>query len=380
MKIGIMTFHRALNYGALLQAYALQETMLSLGAECEIIDYRNPLMEDLYRVKSYRECSGIKECISCLLHASSEKRTHEAYEKFRRDYLILSPKVYLDNKDLSSCNNEYDRIICGSDQVWNYRALNFDKNYFLDFITDRDMKYSYAASFGVDTIPEEYYEEYRRRLLHFSHLSVRESQGCELVYAICGLRPEQHIDPVLLLSREMWAEKMGCTPPHEDDYILVYSFELTDTMKKFINDLARRTGSKVLVFGRSFKKILNTPYENIHSISPREFVRCFFNARYVVTNSFHGTAFSILFNKEFYTELLVSSNLVNSRLENILKVMNLEDRKITETYEEDHLLASRVKWDEVNEIVSAERRKALHYLKSLAQISPGGTATIGRVL
>lgn len=365
MKIGIMTFHRAINYGALLQAYALQETMISLGVKCEIIDYRNPLMEDLYRVKTFGECTGIKDHISWMLKVSSNKRSYDAFEKFRRDYLRLSPKVYADGHDLSSCNGEYDRIICGSDQVWNYKALNFDKNYFLDFIADRWIKCSYAASFGVDIIPEEYTEEYRRLLLDYSHLSVRERQGCDIVYDICGIRPEQHIDPVFLLSRETWAERMACTNNTNNRYILVYSFELTDTMKKFIENLAKETGCEILVLGRSFRKILNVPYKNIYSISPREFVGYLFNASYVVTNSFHGTAFSIIFNKEFFIELLVSSNYVNSRLENILEVMNLESRKITANYKEGNLIEDKVNWDTVNEIINMEQKKSLYYLESL---------------
>lgn len=364
MKIGIMTFHRAINYGALLQAYALQETIISLGARCEIVDYRNPLMEDLYGIGYLRECSGVRDRVAWLLNAFSTKRARQAYREFRREYLTLSTKVYVDAHELRVCNSEYDKIICGSDQVWNYKALNFDKNYFLDFITDRRMKCSYAASFGVDAIPEEYIEDYRRLLLDYSVLSVRERQGCDLVYNICGIRPEQHIDPVFLLPREKWADRMACSAK-EDRFILVYSFEITNTMKKFIEDLSRKTNLKVFVLGRSLRKILDVPYKNVYSISPKDFVKFFFNASYVVTNSFHGTAFSIIFNKEFFIELLVSSNHVNSRLENILEVMNLESRRITATYEMDNIIANCVNWDAVNEIVSAERLKALSYLKSL---------------
>jgi len=364
MRIGIMTFHRPINYGALLQAYALQQTMLSLGAECEIIDYRNPLMEELYSVKTFDKCHRIKDYISWILRSSSEKTTHEAYEKFRREYLILSPKIYVDATGLSSCNNEYDKIISGSDQVWSYKALNFDKNYFLDFIFNKGMKCSYAASFGVDTIPEEYTEEYRRLLSDYLFLSVRERQGCDLVYNICGIRPEQHVDPVFLLSPDIWAERIGCTT-QKNRYILVYSFELTDTMKKFIENLSIKFDCQVFVLGRPFRRILNVPYKNIYNISPKEFVKYIFNASYVVTNSFHGTAFSILFNKEFFMELLVSSNYVNSRLENILEVMNLKSRKITESYNMDELMENKINWSAVNEIISTERQKALCYLKTL---------------
>ena len=190
----------------------------------------------------------------------------------------------------------------------------------------------------------------------------------DIIKKICGAHAEQHIDPVFLLTSETWIESMKCLCKHEK-YIIVHSYNLTSTMRKFIEDLSNKTGYRVFIIGNTIGetkgKILNVPYKWIYGISPREYINYLKNAQYIVTNSFHGTAFSILLNKEFFTELLVHMSYVNSRLENILEMMNLYSRKINASSTVDELLKNKVDWDSVNRIINIQRQNALTYLKSI---------------
>lgn len=364
MKIGIMTFHRANNFGAVLQAYALQESIISLGTECEIIDYRNPMMEKQYGIKTFKGYKSLKHFILLKLYSSQREKTIKSFKKFRDEYLKLSSKIYTDSKELETCIGYYDKFISGSDQVWNYTFLGFDKNYLFDFIPYKDKKYSYAASFGVADIPDGYVSEYKRLLLDYSFLSVRETQGCDIIKKICGIHAERHIDPVFLLTPKSWSERMKCSFKHKK-YIFVFIYEITPSTIKFIEDLYNKTRYRIFITGKIKKKILNAPYKCIYGISPKEYVNYIKNAQYIVTDSFHGAAFSILFNKEFFVELLVNMSYVNSRIENILDMMNLNNRIINASSEVDKLLENKVDWDSVNKIINTQRQKALTYLKSI---------------
>jgi len=365
VKVGILTFHRANNYGAVLQAYALQQHLLSQDIDCDIIDYRSSAMEEQYRVKSLFERRGFKDIIRWALNSSSEKRIVAVFEKFRKTHLVVSTKKYESSKDLKEGERFYDRIICGSDQVWSYKALGFDKNYLLDFTDDRSKKYSYAASFGVESIPLEFIPEYKRCLSGFSSLSVREARGVDLVKEITGFDAELHLDPVFLLGREDWVNQMKCKRLKKK-YIFVYAFELTASMKLFIERLTVRTSCDVLVLTRTYRKILNVPYSCVSGLTPPEFVETINNAEYVVTNSFHGTAFSILLNKLFFTEMLFESSHVNSRLTNILDLFSLTERKIG-TVEISKMLDDGIDWNFVNSIIFTQREKSGSYLRRITQ-------------
>lgn len=150
MTVGILTFHRALNYGAVLQAYALKTAIETKGHKAEIIDYRNSVIESLYKYPKLSDQKTIKDKIKYILCSRWEKSKRDKFELFRKTQLeIENAKAYTEG-DIADIKDLYDVFLVGSDQVWNPDAHNFDKNFYLDFVSQKHKKHSYAASFGVE--------------------------------------------------------------------------------------------------------------------------------------------------------------------------------------------------------------------------------------
>lgn len=362
-KIGILTFHRALNYGALLQTYALQTAIKRMGADVQIIDYKNQVIEELYRYKSFSERKSINEKAKYILQCRQELAKRQRFEDFRRKALNLTPKIYTSSDQIDAEEEGFDYIITGSDQVWNPMAHRFDKRYLLDFVKDDRKKVSYAASFGLSSLNEEYVLEYRRLLYGFPVISVREESGAEIVRKQLGLSARVDVDPTFLLNENEW--RSACKGSEvTGNFILLYSFELTPGIKIMAEKLAKKTGLEILYFGRFLRTPFNAKFRYMPYAGPFEFISAFLNARYIVTNSFHGTAFSINFNKEFYLELLIQNKHVNSRLENIIAMTGLETQYINEDGDMERYLSNRIDWDQVNIIMSTAKEDSLQYLRN----------------
>lgn len=363
-KIGILTFHRALNYGALLQIYALQTAIKRMGADVQVIDYRNQVIENLYRYRSFSERKSIKEKVKYILQSRREFTKRQIFEDFRQQALNLTPEIYTSSQ-INAVEERFDYIITGSDQVWNPKAHRFDKSYLLDFVQDDKKTVSYAASFGISSLNEKYVPEYCRLLSRFPIISVRERTGAEIVCRQLGLSARVDVDPTFLLNESDWrsvykgSEVVG-------DYILLYCFELTPGIKAIVEKLAKKTGLEILHFGRFLRNPLNAKIRYMPCAGPFEFISAFLNARYIVTNSFHGTAFSINFNKKFYLELLMQNEHVNSRLENIITMTGLESQYIDKNKNGDmeNCLDNRIDWDRVNLIMNAAKEDSLQYLRN----------------
>lgn len=361
MRVGIITFHRALNYGALLQAYALQKVLEELNIKSEIIDYRNPIIEDIYRLKRLNERNGLKNKVKYILQRSYEIEKREKFEYFRQNKLLITNKTYFNDNDLSEISDSFDYYITGSDQVWNYDAHGFDKNYFLNFVSNPNKRISYAASFGVSSIPDKFINDYSILLSNISNLLVREQEGKDIIKKICGLNSHVVLDPTLLLTKEQWTDEIK-EHRSKGKYILLYCFELTDTIKKFVENLSKETGLEVRSLVYYVRNPLKVKCVNISNSDPLDFVRYFADAEYVVTNSFHGTAFAINLNKNFFVDLLVRSSNVNSRLENIIRLTNLESRYIKDNKSIKELLNDRIDWQKINCLLNEKRKESINLL------------------
>lgn len=359
MKVGIITFHRALNYGALLQAFALQHTLSKLGTDAQIVDYRNSIIENMYSYPTFFQRKTLKSKIKYLLQGRYEMQRRQKFEAYRVEYLNLSTDIYsCDNISLAS--DKFDKFITGSDQVWNYSAHDFDENYFLRFVNESEKKYSYAASFGISSLPNDYSDKYRDLLGDFSMCSVREIQGLNILEQLDIDRRRVDIDPTMLLTKEEWKSQFKIDKLDKRKYIFAYYFELTRTLREYVEQLARQTGYTVLYVGNPLKSPFQCKCRALKTADPVDFIKTIANAEYVVTNSFHGTALSMIFNKKFYVELLKTDAKVNSRIENVLQTFSLESRLINSSKGSDD-----VDWKYVNSKMDELRIKSLEYLRGI---------------
>lgn len=356
MKLGIVTFHRAINYGAVLQTYALQHTMDKLGAEAEVLDYHCDYLEKNYRVlQRLRNTNGLKSFaavfIKCAIPATKKEI---AFKKWLRKHCKLSRSY---KEDIEQANDQYDAFITGSDQVWNYNHTAFDKTYFLDFVHDRSRKFSYAASFGFSELAQEYILPYRELLEDFSGISVREASGAKLAGKILGIpNIPVTVDPVLLLRPQDWNVQ---TRPIKEKYIFIYELMPSDDVVKFALALAQKHDLKIIRTTNTLQRPSHKRIKNVFGISPQTFLEYINNAEYVVTNSFHGTAFSILFNKQFYVcRLTDTMTPLNARLDDLLALCGLEDRVV-----DTGATSCDIDFAPVNLRLEKERQAGISYLK-----------------
>ena len=349
---GIITFHEAVNYGAVLQAYALKK-VISRYCDVHFVRHSNSAILNRNSISPGfpKSIAGLKRFIIKSLTYFPNRKKHNFFTRFRNQYLLDTPEKYA------------DFYITGSDQVWNDKCTDFDKAYFLDF-TDDKKKNSYSASFGFDSVPEDKIDEYRRLLGGFNNISVREKTGKDIISDLIERDVRVTLDPTLLLSKEEWSELVRQVDSY-GKYLLVYAFEITDKMAEFVNKIAEERNLCVLILLPEKSLWKKSPIKNakfVNYVSPEEWVSFFYYADFIVTNSFHGTVFSINFNKQFAVELLPPPSKVNSRLTDVLDMFELNTRYISSSD-----IRVNVDFERCNSIMQAKREESVSYLKSIIE-------------
>lgn len=315
MKVGILTFHRANNYGAVLQCYAFQQYLKALGLDVEVIDYRQPIIEKVYRVFS------ITKFIKLLLHPVGAvqyiigipRRLRRSYEfkKFRKNYISVSPRPFFGKGQL-----DYDIVFHGSDQIWNPKLLGgkMDDIYlgFYKLKANAD-KVAYAVSFEDKSISNDVIKKFQEGLSNFSAISLREESLIKHLVPLTDKKINIVVDPTLLLSRNDF-DQIATYKKMKKKYVLLYAVGPTT--------LARRLAERIAL-ERKFKLIDITNKD----ISPSLFIRYFKQADFVVSVSFHGTIFSLLYNKNFYT--IATGRDSDIRYYDLLKKFHLENRCVS---------------------------------------------------
>lgn len=365
MKAGIITFHRAINYGAILQTYALHKVLKeNFKVDNNVINYYCEYLEKEFNVISrYKYCGNYKGKILFTINLLSYIIKKTKFRIFLRNNILLS-NIRIITKDKISdknINDNYDIFITGSDQVWNFKHTKNDTTYFLDFVKANKKKKSYAASFGFDEIPQEDIPNYKKFLSSFSDISVRESQGTLIINQLFNSDVPVVLDPTLLVDKDKWV-KLCKNRVKIKNYILVFGISFSPSLRPFAKELQNKTGCNIAIIN---DKIIEN-FKLIHSlgIGPEEFIELFIKARYVITNSFHGTAFSIIFRKDFFVELQPSSSgNTNSRINNLLDIFDLKERVLINGRNENCL--TPVNYENIDNKFEKERKKSLDYLKKI---------------
>jgi Polysaccharide pyruvyl transferase len=312
MKVGIITYHHTTNYGATLQAYALQKAVKSRGHDCELIDYRPIAAVEFYRKDIY-PIRASKHWLSCV--AKSWKMT-----RFLQSQTQLSKDKASTRDNIKAKFQNYDAVITGSDEVWKIKSWRgYDPSYFLDFIDKPStLKISYAPSFGNLNALGAEREEICRLIHDFDSLSVRDANSLRLLEDECNQQATRVLDPTFLIDYEDILIK----PRLKKDYLLIYyETTLNQGQETFIKEVARIKNLTIVSIG-FYNQVADI---NLLGVSPQEWLGYFENASYVITNFFHGTIFSILFRKPF---TVFSNKYKVRKVVDLLNHLSLSDRII----------------------------------------------------
>jgi hypothetical protein len=368
MKVGILTYHNTINYGATLQTYASQRILTRLGADCEIIDYVNSHRARMYSIPklamSELSKGRPKTSIRMMLGWYLVGRRKKKINLFAKKKLAKSC-AYRSHADILAHPPVYDRYIVGSDQVWNYEHNGHDTTYFLDFVKDKNKTASYASSFGLASIDLDKQAIYKEALSAIKWLAVREDTGQRIVYDLIGRKARLVLDPVFLLDIEAWKELSDKNFPCRRKYVLVYTTEKF-VVKKFVEttqyDLSQYVIAKISR-STSIVDFINPSVSIKYAVTPEEFLSLIQNASLVLTSSFHCTALSIIFQKQFVS-FLSDDKGKNTRIESLLDQLNLSDRIYTPDLRVGEINLP-IDYIQVNEKLDILKTNSIDYLKQV---------------
>lgn len=359
MKIGILTFHEADNCGAVLQAYALTETLKSniKNAEVEIINYHMPYITHQYKYISLNTNGFIpllKSIGSSLFHIKRKISSKPKYKNFRTKHMVISGMKYLESTEIQN----YDAYIVGSDQVWNKGITNGDSVFFLDFADKKSKKISYAASIAKDNLSDIEFQEIADNLGSFDAVSVREISAANNLQQYTTKKVYQVLDPTLIADKSIWNNLIkidSCDEP----YILVYMVDFNKEVLEVAKEMSKKLNLPVWCITTA-TKTKGYDFRFIKDIGPIEFLQLFSSAKFIISSSFHGTAFSIIFNKNFVT---MPHKETSSRMTDLLHLLGLEDRILNGVNELENNLKLEINYDVVNRKLEDLKELSLTFLK-----------------
>lgn len=371
-KVGLITIHKVFNCGSSLQALATKKTVENLGFECSVIDYAYP---NHYHKRVSKGLSPyypnkftfMERVRMHFFHkwTNHYQQKRDKLKNFNERYLSLTCP-YPDRESLFNNKPDFDVYITGSDQVWNPRYLYEDTTFYLPFISNKP-KIAFSASFGVTSLTEEYSQIIRPLLQQYDYISTRELSGVEIINKIVGRNAICTCDPTLLLNLTEWLEYTNKDPLIKGKYILCYILTYTSDpypyILNLIKQIKRLTGYKIVIIDDNGRYWFRQGYKGMHSVGPEDFINLFAYASFVITTSFHGTAFALNFNKDFYSVVSPSSN--DERQSSLLKNVGAFDRLVK--YGDPLPLKDTIfikNWDSINREIEVIRHYSLDYIEA----------------
>lgn len=362
MKVEIITLHRITNFGSMLQSYATQTIIENLGYQAEILDFvpegisfkrgcfpknHTPLWMKLIKFFPLFVCNTFQFII---------------LNRFIKKYIRVTPIRYRSYQEILDNVPQANIYLSGSDQVWNTQNNNPKndlKAYYLGFVPEGKKKVAYAGSFGKNTFTEEESFIIKKYLSHYDHISVREDVGL-ITLKKHGIDKGVHVvDPTLLLSAEAW-KKFAAKKAPKPGYIFVYNLNRNRMIKKIAIRIARQRKLRIINFADSFDFI--TQAKNRLFNTPLDFINHIAHADLIITDSFHGVAFSINLNRQF---ICTKAPKYNSRIESLLRQCKLAGTRLVDTVEEGVKQSYLpIDYHMVNPLLEQARQQSLEYLKN----------------
>ena len=363
MKVAIITRHEICNYGSFLKTYALQSEINKLGYEAVIIDYIREDEEYHKRINVALKKSPKwnKNVVTRLVYKMSRYPETVLMEKkfasFRKNLLNMT-KLYTSLKELTEDKPEADIYCTGSDQVWGPISLDsYDPAYFLDFTDKNDKKIAYAASFGKKQFDEASMKYYKEALNKYDIISVRENSAVSIIKDMGIDNVEQVLDPTLLLNADEWSKLIEKEVTGK--YVLVYQIHANPEMDKYAEEFAKRVGLPILRVSFYLHQATRSG-KLVYLPDMGTFLSYIKNATYMITDSFHGTAFAINFNTQFVN---VVHDETATRNQSLLQLTGLIDRIITDK-SDFSIIDKKIDFEPVNAIIEENRKISIEKLKS----------------
>ncbi len=353
MKVKIITCHYAYNYGAVLQTHALCSLLNESGVTTEVINYR-----PYYYRGSTKSKNKLKLLLRKVIRVPDNIKSEKVFYSFLKRYVPMTEE-YKDYSQLEKANPEADLYIAGSDQIWNFSLPNgYDPFFYLKFVKNGGFKISYAASLSADDITDEQMTYLRDNLADFDALSVREATGKTLLEK-CGLKDiKTAMDPVYLHDRSFW-DAMAKKPKMSDDkYILVFAFNRQKHVFEAAKKLAKKHGYKVYSINTFWEDVFQGTDKYFWNCIPEEFLYLIKHAQCVVTNSFHGLSFSLLFNRPVV--LFEKDDKGNSRMTDLLTTLDLKDEILAKPGDEINI--PKLDFDTINSRIEQKRQQSREFL------------------
>lgn len=359
-KVAIITVYKNINYGSVLQTYALQRILKIMNCYSETVQFlpnsipnakNNSLFKRLFSVIQHP--SQLFKRLVC----SKNSQRHIKFKLFLKEFINETRGTYYNNKELMVISDDYDAFISGSDQIWS--PGQFNRAFFLDFCKDNRKKIAYAPSIGMNQIPESLKKEYAYLISRYSYVSVRENQGANMIEELVGFKPTVVLDPTLLICPNEWMEiskKMNIGEP----YILCYFLGDNREHRRIVSEIKKKTGYSIIIISFVLQDYFYGD-KRVYNVDPREFIDLIKNAALICTDSFHGTIFSINFNKNFYTFLRFKNDDLKNQNSRVIDILNKFGLLDDQHFDSD---VKKIDYSEINVILDFERKKSINYIES----------------
>ena len=361
-----VTLHRAENYGSILQSYALQEFVKKLGQDngvdikYQILDVRPKMQERIYSIykSGWNLSSAVKNCVA-FFNYRKLKRKKEKFSSFAKELLCLTER-YQDEQAPQEEQIDAQYYISGSDQVWNVRSQDFEDYFYLDFVKN-GRKISYAASFGPLKIDWTKYnrDKYRNFLNAYDYISTREEGSAKNIELLTEKKAEIHIDPTLLLDKEDWRKIQSAVNYKQGKYILLYCLEPSKEQLKIVKAISKKLHLPVVITKYNNKNDIFNTFVKKYDSGPQDFLALIDNAALVITSSFHGKAFSLIYRKKFY----VLNGKMDNRISDILEKTSLLERSIERFTDIEKVNLGEIDFSVAETFLANQKNRSEAYLK-----------------
>ena len=380
--IGLVTCYSHHNYGSMLQAYATEMIMQKMGLPFQTIACTKPrdymtvnkyvyylkklLIADWNMYLGKKRIAKIKA--KNLIFRNNAQMRDKMFDDFASKYFHTSvcPR---NRKELEAMATDYSAFLVGSDQLW--RTDSVEHGYFtLEWVPDNIRKIAYSTSIGVKEVPWFQVKKNKWFMNRFDHIALREQSACDLVFKLTGRKVQVVLDPTLLFTGEQWMEIQQKEPLTSGKYIFCYLLGNNPSQREFIKRVKAKTGYKIVALLHLDDYVPSDDAfadEAPYNVGPCEFLNYIRNAEFVFTDSFHCSVFSILYKKNFFTFSRFAENAkqsTNTRIDNLLHITGLEERRMTSEKTVDDILNYKGSFNQVDEKLDVLRASSLDYLKN----------------